>query len=365
MRHAVILAGGAGTRLWPLSRGIRPKQFLSVVGGKSLLRLAYERIVGVVDPDRIYVCTGEGLRDAVLEHLPELSSGQVIGEPVARNSANAVALSCATIEAADPDAAIAFLTADHVIEPIEKFRIALATGFGVAETLPNALVTFGIVPTSAHTGLGYIEVGPPVGDDGLLAQAREVRQFVEKPDAQAAERYVESGQFWWNSGMFVARPSAFLGALAHTLPDTVRVVTAAAADAENGPLLLEKAYPDFKNISVDYAAMEPTARGENDQRVVVVPFEIDWLDVGSWPQLAEVLSADAGGNTSLGAIVMVDGQGNIVVSDDPKHLVAVMGVSDMIVVATRDVTMVCPKIQAQRVRDLVAHVEATHGARFS
>jgi mannose-1-phosphate guanylyltransferase len=365
MRHAVILAGGVGTRLWPLSRGIRPKQFLSVVGGKSLLRLAYERIVGVVDPGNIYVCTAERLREAVLEHLPELSSGQVIGEPVGRNSANAVALSCATIQAADPDAAVAFLTADHVIEPIDRFRAALTTALGVAEAMPNALVTFGIVPTSAHTGLGYIEVGPPVAADGVLAQAREVRQFVEKPDAETAERFVASGNFWWNSGMFVARPAAFLEAIGHALPDTVRVVTAAAADAENGPLLLEKAYPDFQNISVDYAAMEPTARGENDQRVVVVPFEIDWLDVGSWPQLAEVLSADAGGNTSLGAIVMVDALGNIVVSDDPHHLVAVMGVHDTIVVATRDVTMVCPKSQAQRVRDLVAHVEATHGSRFS
>jgi mannose-1-phosphate guanylyltransferase len=365
MRHAVILAGGAGTRLWPLSRGVRPKQFLSVVGGKSLLRLAYERIVGVVDPDNIYVCTGESLRDAVLEHLPELSDGQVIGEPVARNSANAIALSCATIEAADPDASIAFLTADHVIEPIDAFRSSLATGFGVAEALPDALVTFGIVPTSPHTGLGYIEVGEPVGDDGVLAEARVALQYVEKPDAEKAQQFVDSGRFWWNSGMFVARPSAFLGALRHTLPDTVNVVTAAAADAENGPTLLDEAYPDFRSISIDYAAMEPTARGENDQRVVVVPFAIDWLDVGSWPQLAEVLSADAGGNSSLGAIVMVDSQGNIVVSDDPLHLVAVMGVSDMIVVSTKDVTMVCPKDQAQRVRDLVAHVEATHGPRFS
>jgi mannose-1-phosphate guanylyltransferase len=365
MRHAVILAGGAGTRLWPLSRGVRPKQFLSVVGGKSLLRLAYERIEGVVDPENIAVCTAESLRDAVLNHLPELSSGQVIGEPVGRNSANAVALSCATIQAADPDATIAFLTADHVIEPIEKFRTALGIALGVAEELPDALVTFGIVPTSAHTGLGYIDVGPQLGTEGVLAQAREVRQFVEKPDAQTAERFVASGHFWWNSGMFVARPAAFLGALAQTLPDTVRIVTAAAADAEDGPLLLDQAYPDFRNISVDYAAMEPTARGENDQRVVVVPFEIDWLDVGSWPQLAEVLAADPGGNSSLGAIVMVDARGNIVVSDDPEHLVAILGVSDMIVVTTRDVTMVCPKSQAQRVRDLVAHVEATHGARFS
>jgi hypothetical protein len=142
-------------------------------------------------------------------------------------------------------------------------------------------VTFGIVPTSAHTGLGYIEVGPPVAPDGVLAQAREVRQFVEKPDAATAERFVASGSFWWNSGMFVARPAAFLEAIGHALPDTVRVVIAAAADAENGPLLLEQAYPDFQNISVDYAAMEPTARGENDQRVVV---EGDGV-VGKFPRL--------------------------------------------------------------------------------
>ena len=367
MRHAVIMAGGSGTRLWPLSRGARPKQLLAVVGGKSLLRLAFERLVGVVDVSRIHVCTGVAYAEAVLAALPELTPGQVIGEPVGRDTANAVALASAVIAASDPDASIAFVTSDHVIEPIEGFRASMRTAFDVVDAMPDALVTFGIVPTSAHTGLGYIEIGHVLGTVGPLAQARAVDSFKEKPDAPTARGYVESGRFWWNSGMFVWRADTVLDALRGSLPESVSVLSALAAEWSS-PATIAKLGVQFANlqkISVDYAVLEPTARGENDARVVVVPLSIDWLDVGSWPALAQILDTDSDGNATEAATVLVDSDGNIVVSDDPDHLIATVGLRDTIVIHTRDVTMVCPKSAAERVKELVARVETEHGKHFS
>ena len=292
----------------------------------------------------------------------------MIGEPVGRDTANAVALAAAVIAADDPDAVIAFVTSDHVIEPIDGFRSSMTAGFDVVDRMPNAFVTFGIVPTSAHTGLGYIEIGEPLGTTGVLASARAVDSFTEKPDAATAAEYVRSGRFWWNSGMFVWRADAVLAALAVTLPGRASrrsprsPRTGTLPTAPNGSTAV---YGGLQKISVDYAVLEPTARGENDATVVVVPLTVDWLDVGSWPTLAQILTADVSGNAVDGATVLVDSQGNIIVSDDPSHLVATVGVSDMIVVHTRDVTMVCPKSEAQRVKELVARVEADHGSRFS
>jgi mannose-1-phosphate guanylyltransferase len=367
MRHAVIMAGGSGTRLWPLSRGARPKQMLAVVGGKSLLRLAFERLVGVVDVSRIHVCTGAAYAEAVLAALPELTPAQVIGEPVARDTANAVALASAVIAAGDPDASIAFVTSDHVIEPVDGFQESMRAAFDVVDAMPEALVTFGIVPTSAHTGLGYIEIGDTLGSDGPLARARVVDSFTEKPDAATARGYVDSGRFWWNSGMFVWRADTVLAALAATLPESVRVLTSLAAewDRPATQARLAEQFAGLRKISVDYAVLEPTSRGENQARVVVVPLSVDWLDVGSWPTLARILDTDVDGNSTAAATVLVDSSGNIVVSDDPDHVVATVGLTDTIVIHTKDVTMVCPKSQAERVKELVGQVEADLGKRFS
>lgn len=367
MRHAVIMAGGSGTRLWPLSRGARPKQLLDVVGGKSLLRLAFERLVGVVDVSRIHVCTGVAYASAVLAALPELTPAQVIGEPVGRDTANAVALASAVIAASDPDACIAFVTSDHVIEPIDGFRASMGSAFDVVDVMPDALVTFGIVPTSAHTGLGYIEIGDVLGPTGALSHARAVSAFKEKPDAPTARGYVDSGRFWWNSGMFVWRADTVLDALRGSLPKSVSVLTGLAAEwSDPGTAAkLGEQFTGLEKISVDYAVLEPTARGDNNARVVVVPLSIDWLDVGSWPALAQILDTDPDGNATEAASVLVDSAGNIIVSDDPEHLVATVGLRDTIVIHTSDVTMVCPKSAAERVKELVASVESEHGKRFS
>src|SRR3954454_7219330 len=207
MQYGVIMAGGAGTRLWPLSRGNRPKQLLNVVRGKSLLQLSYERLRGMLPPERILVCTGEQHRAAVFENLPELPKDNLLGEPVGRDTANAVGFPAAVLLKRDRDAIIAVVSADHVIEPLDAFHASLRTAFAVAEQQPNALVTFGIVPTYGHTGLGYIQRADvlKVKSEPGAPGAYRVLAFKEKPDKATADRYVESGRFYWNSGMFVWR----------------------------------------------------------------------------------------------------------------------------------------------------------------
>ena len=369
MQYGVIMAGGAGTRLWPLSRNEKPKQLLQVVRGKSLLQLSYERLRAVLPADRIYVCTGEQHRHLVLANLPELPPDNLLGEPTGRDTAAAVGFPAAVLHKRDPDAIMAITTADHVIEPQEKFQSALKAAFAVAEQQPASLVTFGIVPTHGHTGLGYIQRGDTlkVRTDAGSPGAFKVQAFKEKPDKQTADRYVESGRFYWNSGMFVWRCDTVLGELARHLPETHAGLTkiAEAWDSPRRGEVLNQVYPTLPKISIDYGVMEPASQGKGKATVAVVEMPVQWLDVGSWPALAETLRTDEHNNaTEGGAFVFVDADDNIVVSEDPAHLVSLIGVSDMIVVHTRDTTMVCPKSEAQRVKDMVARVKEKFGGRY-
>src|SRR5688500_5856501 len=270
MQYGVIMAGGAGTRLWPLSRSDRPKQLLPVVKGRSLLQLSYERLRGILPPDRIFVCTGAAHSQAVLDNLPELPKENLLGEPAGRDTANAVGFPAAVLHHRDPDAVIAVVTADHVIEPVDTFQAALKTAFEVVEAQPQSLVTFGIVPTFGHTGLGYIHRGegltvrpgasPASGGIG----AYKVLAFKEKPDKATADRYVESGRYYWNSGMFVWRADTVLNELARHLPDSHKGLMriAEAWDSSNRVDVLNQTYPTLPKISIDYAVMEPASQGK-------------------------------------------------------------------------------------------------------
>jgi mannose-1-phosphate guanylyltransferase len=364
MEYGVIMAGGSGTRLWPLSRGERPKQLLAVVHGKSLLRLSYERLSVLLPPERIFVCTLAAHRDAVLRDLKELPPENLLGEPVARDTANAVGFPAAVLLRRDPNAIFAVTTADHVIEPVEKFGEALRTAFAVMAKQPTALVTFGIVPTYGHTGLGYIHRGEALpGFKG----AYKVQAFKEKPDKPTADRYVESGLFYWNSGMFVWRADTVLGELEKHLPDSHRGLMriADAWGTANQERTLADIYPKLPRISIDYAVMEPASLGKGKAGVVVVEMPVDWLDVGSWTSLAETLKVDDHENAvNAGAAVFVDSDDNIVISDDPEHLISTIGVSDMIIVHTRDATLVCPKRDSQRVKELVTKVGERFGKKY-
>jgi mannose-1-phosphate guanylyltransferase len=367
VRHAVIMAGGSGTRLWPLSRAERPKQLLDVVaddsaetGAHSLLVEAFDRLRAVLPADRIWVCTAARYGQQVRAALPDLAPDRLILEPVARDTANAVGLAAALVADADPDAELAVLSADHVIRPVERFAATLTTAYDALAVRPDALVTLGIRPTSPATGYGYVQRGAPTEVPGVA----EAAAFREKPDRETAESYLTSGEYLWNSGMFVWRARTVLDALAEHLPESaegLRRIVAAPAGAGRDAVLAE-IFPTLPKISVDYAVLEPAAAEPG--RVLVADLDVDWLDVGSWPALAHTLDTDAAGNAVRGLAVVVDGSGNIVFSDDPEHLVALVGVRDSVVVHTADVTMVCPVSDAERVKRLLAAVEERYGSRF-
>lgn len=364
MEYGVIMAGGSGTRLWPLSRAASPKQLLPVVRGKSLLQLSFERLRGMLPADRIFVCTGEGWRDAIAANLPELPKENLLGEPIGRDTANAVGFPAAVLQKRDPDAVFAVVTADHVIEPVDRFQQSLRTAFDLTQTHRNALVTFGIVPTYGHTGLGYVQRGEAVPN---FNGAHKVHAFKEKPDKPTADRYVESGRYYWNSGMFVWRADTVLNELATHLPASydglTRIASAWGTPAQEQTL--RAVYEKLPKISIDYAVMEPASQGRGRAAVYVVEMNVRWLDVGSWTTLAETMEVDDRDNAIDARLhAMVDSDSNIVLSHDPNHMVTLLGVSDMIVVHTPDATLVCPKDEAQRVKELVAKVKEKSQEKF-
>jgi mannose-1-phosphate guanylyltransferase len=363
MQYGVIMAGGSGTRLWPLSRINVPKQILSVVNGKSLLQLSYERLRGLLSPQQIFVCTGAVHAAGVLENLPELPKENLLGEPMGRDTANAVGFSAAVLKKRDPDAVCAVVTADHVISPVDVFLKSINAAFEVVADRPKSLVTFGIVPTYGHTGLGYIHRGDALG----VAGAYHVLGFHEKPDKALADRFVESGRYYWNSGMFVWRCDTVLDELAIHLPGSHKGLTQ-IADAWATPqqeTVLRDVYPRLPRISVDYAIMEPVSREKGHASVVVVEMPVDWTDVGSWPALAEILPVDEHNNAlNCKTGMFLDSDDNVIFSQDPDHLISTIGVSDMIVVHAKDATLICPKDQAQRVKELVGKVKEKFGDKF-
>ena len=355
MRHAVIMAGGPGTRLWPLSRADRPKQLIRLFEGKSLLRTSYERLATLFDPSQIYVITGQPHVASAAEELPELPPENIFGEPCARDTANAVGMASALLHRRDPDGVMGIFTADHIILPVDKFAAALDKAYTLAADHPEALFTFGIKPTQPNTSLGYVQRGESIGD-GVY----RVQQFKEKPCLKTAQQYVESGQYYWNSGMFVWRTDTIMAQLRQHLADSTEKIDR-IADAWNTLQAREVAaelYPTLSKISIDYAIMEKA------KPVIVVEMDVDWLDVGSWPSLESVFDPDVDGNVHvLDRVASLDARGNIVVSEE-DHLVALIGVEDLIVIHAPDATLICRKGDAQKIKDMVAHLQKHHGDRY-
>lgn len=359
MRYVVIMAGGSGTRLWPLSRKGTPKQLLELFNGKSLLRLAYERLSGLVPDANILTCTSRDYADVVAAQLPELPAANILGEPVGRDSLNAVAWSAAVLAARDPEAVVAMVTADQLISPVDEYQRCLRVAFDVVDAHPSALVTLGIVPTSPHTGYGYLHRAEPLaGFEGV----HRLSSFKEKPELELARQYLESGEYWWNAGMFVWRAATLLEQLDVLLPETASKVRRIVAD----PGTLDEVFPTLEKTSVDYAVMEPVSRGETDATVVAVGLDVTWRDVGGFVALAEDFATDEHGNRVDGRVVNLDTSGCIVINTEPgAHVVGTMGLRDTLVVHTPGATLVTPLADAERVKELVELVRTTHGADFS
>ncbi len=359
MRYIVIMAGGSGTRLWPLSRRDMPKQLLNLFQGTSLLRMAYQRIIGLVPDQRILVCTGMDYLGVVAETLPELPADNLFGEPIGRDSLNAVAWPTAVLAQRDPQAVVAMISADHLIQPVDAYRAALDKAFAVAESNAQALVTLGVVPTSPHTGFGYLHRGEPV--PGFSDTCR-LRSFKEKPDSATARAYLDSGDYWWNAGMFVFRAATMLQQLEILVPQGFSLVS----ELVRHPDRLAEIYPQLPKISIDYAVLEPVAAGRGSAHVVAVGLPISWHDVGGFATLHDQLATDEQGNSVQGLAVAVDCHNNLVInSDSGGKLVAILGLSDMVVVQTEEITLICPLTESERIKELVARVIERRGQRYA
>jgi len=354
----VIMAGGSGTRLWPLSRKGTPKQLLTLFEGKSLLRLAFERSLASVPAEQILVVTGAGYAAEVAAQLPEVPAPTSPGEPIGRDSLNAVAWPAAVLHRLDPSAVIAQVTADQLIEPLEVFAAQLATAFEVAEKLPSTLVTLGVVPTSAHTGYGYLHRGPELAG---FSGVHQVVEFAEKPALATAEAYLASGEYWWNAGMFVWRAQTLLEQLRLLLPDTYTSVVELAEHPER----LDEIFPHLFKTSVDYAVMEPVSAGKGTAQVVAVPLPVRWRDVGGFASLAELFPADERGNVITGLGVTLAASGNIVVNNQDQSVVGLLGVDDLVVVRTDTATLVASREYAERIKELVAEVNGLVGEQYT
>jgi len=360
MRYAVIIAGGSGTRLWPMSRAAMPKQLIPFIGGQSLLEIAVERLEGLLPPKRCFVCAGQCHAEAIGRALPRLGPGQFLGEPCGRDTLNAVGFSAAILARRDPDAVIGVFTADHVIEPVEQFRTIVDAGYAVVERHPETLLTFGIAPTGPATGYGYLELG-----EAFDKSARRLRQFREKPDLETARQYFTAGpeRFLWNSGMFVWRADTLLDCIRRYSPEN-HAGLMQIADAWNGAgrqATLEEVYPTLKKISVDYAVMEPASR-DAAVAVAAIPMPLRWLDVGSWPAFAETCPRDEHGNAlAAGRTLLLDTHGTLAVSSDPDHLIATIGCEDLIVVHTPDATLICRADCTDAIKELHGQIAERYG----
>ena len=347
-RFAVIIAGGKGERFWPQSREHRPKHLLPIVGKKPLLARTLERIRPLVPVKNTFVITGATQERAVREVCSKLPRANIVAEPVGRDTAPAVALAAALVGARDPRGVFAVLPADHVIPDATTYRRDLRAAFAAAAAAP-VMVTIGVAATRPETGFGYIRTGGAWGEFGGVKLSR-ARQFTEKPPLETARRYVASGEYAWNAGMFVWSVPVVQAAFekhAPSYPAALAPVRKALAGGRPLAPVLKKIYPGLEKKSVDYALLE---KADN---VVVLPASFAWDDVGLWSAVPAHCALDKNGNALRGAALVEDGRRNIVFSEG-NHLVAVLGLDDFIVVHTPDATLVAPKSRAQDIKNLTS-----------
>ncbi len=353
MMHAVIMAGGGGTRFWPRSRQRRPKQFLTLTGDRSLLQQSFDRIEAQVPPERTWVITAAVHREEAIRHLPTVPADHIIGEPMGRDTAACVGLGAALVAKHDPDAIMMVMPADHVIEPAQEFRRAAHAAEQLANEHPGAIITFGIPPTGPATGYGYIQRDAALpGRQGV--SVFRVKKFHEKPPSELAEQFVAHGDFFWNSGIFVWKSATILGALQEQRPAIAAAVQRIANAWATGEreAVLRREYESMERESIDFAVMQDAFRLKSVKEVLVIQAPFRWDDVGSWLALERMHPQDADGNTVL-ATHIGEKTDNCVIASDPNHLIATFGVDNLLIIQDGNVTLVADRRNENEVKKLV------------
>lgn len=351
--YAVIMAGGGGTRLWPLSRQNKPKQMLNIGGDRSLFQRAVDRLDGLFDPDHIFIVTVEAQAVLLQIQCPQIPKENYLLEPLPRGTASVVGFAAAVIQKRDPQATMAVLTADHFIAEEKKFQTLLIQAYHVAQE--GYLVTLGIEPTYAATAYGYLQWGDSLCNHFDKGSVYAVQSFREKPDQKTAEQFLEQGNYLWNSGMFIWQVSQIWQEFRQNMPQLFRVLTwiSEVIGEPDEKQMLHVLWPTIKPETIDYGIMEKAAK------VAVIPsIGLGWNDVGSWDSMDEIFAKDDNNNVHLSAShVGFDSEHLVICSDETDRLIVTIGMDGYIIVDTNDVLLVCKKDEAQRVKDMVAHLK--------
>ena len=343
--YALILAGGSGTRFWPLSRNVRPKQLLNLFDEETLIEKAVKRLDGLIPPERILVLTNEVQVEGIREALPMIPAENVVAEPARRDTAPAIALAAGWIAARNPDATMIALPADQLVIKDAEFRSVLQSAADAARA-KDAIVTLGIRPDWACPSYGYIERGEQLDSVSTDHAVHQVNCFREKPSVEVAEEYLKSGNFSWNAGIFIWTIQTLLRELSQHCPQLSAFVET-LRDAEDFYSAVEEQFPGLDKVSIDYALME------NAKTILNIEADVGWDDVGGWPSVAKYLKGDESNNASQGKLVSVDSSNNIVFSATNDTTIALLGVSDLIVVKTADAVLVADRNDADQIKNLV------------
>ena len=355
--YGLIMAGGVGSRFWPKSRSHYPKQFIDILGtGETLIQSTFRRLLNNCPAENIFVVTNQQYVDLVAEQLPELSPNQIIAEPARRNTAPCIAYACSKIHQLDPKAAVVVSPADHIITKEKQFETDLGTALTEASA-NDILITLGIVPNRPDTGYGYIQYNGETGNAGL----RKVKTFTEKPDLELAKQFLDSGDFLWNSGIFIWKTASILEAFKTHEYDLFMSFEAVKTqlNTEKESQAIAKMYPECKNISIDYAVMEKASN------VFVLPVDFGWSDLGTWGSLYEHSKTDDEGNAIQAKAALLYQAKNNIINMDSDRLVVLSGLNDYIVVEKDNVLLICPKSEEQKIKQFTTDAKLIKGGNYT